>query len=121
MKFAFRAIAAFCLLVLASCEIPAFAQPLVPHPVTGQVVIAVTGTAVQLPYNNLYNGVVVKAISANNVACGTVGSVGVTNSVGGTGNGYILCPGEGSSFAVTNTNSIYVNGTAGDIFTYEGN
>lgn len=120
MKFAFRAAAAFCLLILGCSRIPAFAQ-LPPTPVTGQVKIASTGTAVRIPYNNLLNGVIVKALATNNVACGTVGYSGVTNTVDGTGNGYIICPGEASSFAVPNSNSLYVNGTTGDIFTFEGN
>lgn len=120
MKFPFRAIAAFCLLILSSCQIPAFAQSITTV-VSGQVVIAVTGTAVPLPFNNLVNGVIIKAKGTNNAACGTVGPSTVTNTYDGTGNGYGLCAGEASSFAVPNTNRVWVNGTAGDIFTFEGN
>lgn len=99
--------------------------PLPLAPVTGQVKIAVTGTAVQLPAAVLLNGVVVKAKSSNAAqtatVSGTVGSAGVTNVADGTGTGYLLAPGEASSFAVPNANALYVNGTAGDIFTFEGN
>jgi hypothetical protein len=89
--------------------------------VTGQAIIAVTGTAVQLPANTLVNGVVVKAKGTNNAACGTVGPSSVTNAYAGAGNGYGVCPGEASSFATNNTSNVWVNGTAGDIFTFEGN
>lgn len=89
--------------------------------VTGQAKVAVTGTAIQLGTNALVNGLVIKAKSTNNATCGTIGSASVTNTVDGTGNGYITCPGEAASFATNNSNVIYVNGTAGDIFTFEGN
>lgn len=98
-----------------------YAQPLVTHPVTGQVVIGVTGTAIQLPSFDLLNGIVVRAKSGNNASCGTVGPATVTNTVDGTGNGFVLCPGEASAFAVPNSNILYVNGTSGDIFSFEGN
>lgn len=90
-------------------------------PVTGQAIIAVTGTAVQLASNPLFNGVIVKAKSTNSSSCGAVGKSTVTNVYDGTGPGYGLCPGEASSFAVYNSNALYVNGTVGDIFTFEGN
>lgn len=89
--------------------------------VTGQIVIAVTGTAVCLPSNALTNGVIVKSLLSNNAAKQTVGGASVTNTVNGTGNGYILQPGEASSFGVTNSSAVCGNGTAGDIFTYSGN
>lgn len=89
--------------------------------VTGQAIIAVTGTAVQLSSNIIVNGIVVKSKSTNNAACGAVGRSTVTNTYDGTGNGYGLCPGEAASFATNNSGNIWVNGTAGDIFTFEGN
>lgn len=89
--------------------------------VVGQTKIVVTGTAVRLPSNALINGLIVKSKITNNVARQTVGTSAVTNIVDGTGNGYILEPGEAASFAVTNSNAIWVNGTAGDIFSFEGN
>lgn len=120
MKFAFHAAVAFCLLLLASCDIPAFGQVVTPV-ITGQTKVASTGTAVQLPGNDLLNGVIVKALSSNNATCATVGPSTVTNTVDGTGNGYVLCPGEAASFAVPNTNRLWVNGTTADKFTFEGN
>ena len=89
----------------------------------GQAVIAVTGTAVQLSATSyiLQNGVIISAASGNNSAGGTIGASGVTNAVNGTGNGVIVAPGasaaEGSG---VNLNTIYVNGTAGDIFSFLG-
>lgn len=97
-------------------------QPPIPAVVvTGQALIAVTNTAVQLPSNALVNGLVVKAKSTNSASCGTVGKSGTTNTYDGTGNGYGLCPGEAASFAVPNSNLLFVNGTGTDIFTFEGN
>ena len=89
--------------------------------VSGQVVIAVTGTAVQLPANAVTNGIVVRSKSTNNTTQGTIGASGVTNVVNGTGNGFIMAPGDAISLAVTNSNLVYVNGTAGDIFSFIGN
>lgn len=90
---------------------------------TSQAVIAVTGTAVQLSVASvpLVNGLIVKSKSSNNAAGQTVGPAGVTNVTNGTGNGYILDAGEAASFGVTNVNAVYVNGTAGDVFSWEGN
>lgn len=88
--------------------------------ITGQVKIAVTGTAVQLASNSLSVGLIVKSKSTNNAALQTTGASTVTFTIDGTGNGYILEPGEAASFAVNNSNVIWVNGTAGDIFSYEG-
>lgn len=92
---------------------------LVVAPFTGQAKIAVTGTRVQLANNVLSNGVILSALSTNATSI-TVGGSGVTNTVDGTGNGYILEPGGSVSFAVTNTNALYVNGTAGDIVSFAG-
>ncbi len=88
---------------------------------TGQVKIVTTGVAVQLPDHVLTNGIVIKSLATNSASMQTIGPSGVTNAVDGTGNGYIMAPGEASSFAVPNANLLYVNGTAGDVFTYEGN
>ncbi len=92
--------------------------------ITGQVIILVTNTAVQLPSHALVNGIVVKAKSTNaaqSTTSGMVGPVGVTNVFDGTGNGYPLAPGEAMSVAIPNTNLVYVNGTAGDVFSFGGN
>lgn len=90
---------------------------------TGQVVIAVTGTAVPLSAtaSRLDNGLIVKSKSTNNAAGATAGNSAITAVVDGTATGYILDPGEAASFGVTDVNLVYVNGTAGDIFSWMGN
>lgn len=94
--------------------------PLPSSPVSGQVKIATSGTAVQLPSRSLENGVVIKARSQN-AGNGFVGASGVTTTDDGTGNGYRIEPGEAVSYACPNTNGVWVNGTAGDIFYFTGN
>ena len=95
--------------------------------VTGQVVIVTTGTPVQLPSAALRNGVIVKASVANaqpDAAARTsamVGSQAVTLRYDGHGNGYPLSPGEAASFACADADNVWVNGTAGDVFAFEGN
>lgn len=88
-------------------------------PAVGQAKIAVSGTAVQLGSNATPNGVVVTALSSNGASI-TVGGSGVTNTVDGTGNGYIIEPGGSGAFAVTNTNALYINGFIGDIVSFAG-
>ena len=92
--------------------------------VSGQAVIAVTGTAVQFQTASaaLTNGLIFCAPSSNNSAGITVGGSGVTNTTtGGTGNGYVIPPGACGSLAISNANLLYFNGTAGDVLTYLGN
>ena len=87
---------------------------------TGQAKIAVTGTAVQLGSNTLTQGVLISA-KASNAADITIGtSSGLTNTTDGTGNGLIVPAGSTKSVAATNTNLIYINGTAGDIVSFIG-
>jgi hypothetical protein len=89
---------------------------------SGQVVIATTNTPVQLPSNLMANGIIIKSKSTNNSSCGTVGfSSGLTNVYTGSGNGFGLCPGEQDAEATTNSNAIWLNGYAGDVFSYKGN
>lgn len=98
-----------------SCAVPTGA------PLVGQAVIAVTGTAVQLSASTtpLPGGVVfVKSLSSNNAARATVGGSGVTNTVNGTGNGHILEPGDMVVVIAPTLSAVYVNGTAGDIFSF---
>jgi hypothetical protein len=89
-------------------------------PLTGQVPIVTTSTAVALGAGALTNGVIVKAALTN---AGTimVGGSGVTNVNTGTGNGYPLTPGEAISVAAANLNQIFINGTAADFVAYAGN
>ena len=104
---------------LLSLGVPVSANKLDTAPRVGQAKIVVTGTAVQLGTNTLLNGVIITAASAN-VATITIGTSAVTNTVDGTGNGYILAAGASISFAVNNTNVLYINGTAEDIISFSG-
>lgn len=88
--------------------------------VTGQVKIAVTGTAVQFPANALVNGIIGVALSTNSASM-TIGGSTITSTVDGTGNGYIVQTGAGFSYAGTNSSQLWANGTAGDILTFAGN
>ena len=54
-------------------------------------------------------------------ANGVVGGTTVTNTQDGTGNGYIIQPGEAAPAATNQASSVCVNGTAGDVYTYIGN
>jgi hypothetical protein len=87
---------------------------------TGQAKISVTGTAVQLGSNTLTQGVLISALSANTASITIGTSSSVTNTVDGTGNGAILPAGSTKSIAATNTNLIWINGTAGDIISFIG-
>lgn len=89
---------------------------------TGQKKVAVTGTAVRLSASSvpLVNGVTIQA-NPNNAAALTIGGSGVTNTVDGTGNGKVLGPGQAWSFAVSDLNLLYINGTAGDWVDWSGN
>ena len=102
------------------------ATPIPAGVVTGQVRIVTTGTAVQLPTFPLRNGLAIKAHVANaqpdgaNRTSAMVGPKGVTMQYDGAGNGYPLAPGEGASFACAGADTVWVVGTAGDIFAFEG-
>ena len=90
-----------------------------PAPLNGQAKIASTGVAVQLPANPLLNGVIVTALSTNSATI-EIGTSGVTNTVDGTGNGYILAAGASISWAVTDVSDLWINGTSGDIVSFAG-
>lgn len=87
---------------------------------SGQIIIAVTNTAVCLPLNSTANGTVVKAKSSN-TGNGFVGGQNVNTTDNGTGTGYRLLPGEAISLASSNTATLCVNGTANDVYYYIGN
>jgi hypothetical protein len=87
--------------------------------VTGQVALTANNRG-QLASNALVNGVIVKS-SPNNAANVLIGGSAVTSTADGTGNGYILTPGEAASFGVTNTNAIYAISTAAAVLSFEGN
>lgn len=103
-------------------EIPIVTGLLVSAPLVGQTVIASTGTAVQLNGGTsqvLTNGIIISA-PASNAAAISVGGSGVNNTTGGTGNGYLLVPGASISFAMVNTNDLWINGTSGDYVSWAG-
>jgi hypothetical protein len=103
--------------VTAAAPLPV-ATPAPATVVAGQK--AVSATAAALGSAALANGVVIKA-RATNAGPVWIGAAGVTTTDDGTGAGYKLLPGEAASFAVSNTNAIYIVGTAGDVVYYEGN
>lgn len=86
---------------------------------TGQVIVAVTGTAVQFPSNTLTQGVIITAHITNSGSV-TLGGAAVTNTLSGSGNGVELAAGAALSAAITNTNVLYLNGTAGDWVSFIG-
>jgi hypothetical protein len=90
-------------------------------PVFGQAKIATTGAAVQLSNSSvpIVSGLLVSAPSNNSQKI-VLGNSGVTNTVDGTGNGFILEPGDKVTLPVTNVNVLYINGTSGDKVSYAG-
>lgn len=82
----------------------------------GQVTIAATNVAQQLPSNTLVNGVRVKSKTSNNPLGLAFGPAGVTMTTGD-----IIEPGESISYPVSNTNGLWVAGTIGDVVSYGGN
>jgi hypothetical protein len=87
----------------------------------GQAQIATTGTAVQLSSTSyvLQNGIV---LTNNGMTSITVGSAAVTNTMNGTGNGYILVSGASTGIpSGINMNALYINGTIGAVVSWEGN
>jgi hypothetical protein len=103
--------------VTATAPLPV-ATPAPAAVVAGQKTVA--ASAASLGAAALVNGVAIKA-RATNVGPVWVGGPAVTTTDDGTGAGYKLLPGEAASFAVSNTNAIYVIGTAGDVVYFEGN
>lgn len=88
--------------------------------VAGQVKIATSGQAVPLPAAKLTKGVVIEGLSTNS-SHGTVGGSAVTNTVDGTGNGFIIGAGSPTPLIpVGDASDISVNGNAGDIFSFIG-
>lgn len=79
----------------------------------------VSGTATALEDNALLNGVIISA-KTTNAGPVMIGTSDVTVTSDGTGNGYILEPGGSVSFAVSNTNVLYVVGTGGDVISFAG-
>lgn len=87
--------------------------------IAGQKTIQVSNTAVAIPLNGLLQGVTITA-GASNAAALTIGNSDVTNVVDGTGNGDILTPGGQKVVPLAGATAVYVNGAAGDFFSYIG-
>lgn len=83
-------------------------------PVNDRKSVAVTNTAVQLQSHALTQGVIVQALAGN------AGIVYVGDSAVTSANGYELDAGQAAAAAVSNTNALWVNGTAGDGVCYVG-
>lgn len=90
-----------------------------PIPIFGQVKIVSSGTAIQLGAGGLSNGIILQAKSTNTANL-LLGGSSVTRGEDGSGNGFILEPGNSITFAAENANDIYVNGASGDILSYAG-
>lgn len=88
-------------------------------PATGQVRVEVTNTAVRFPDLGTGNGVIIKA-NPNNAAAVTIGGLTITNTTDGTGNGFVLSPGETIGYSSSSIGDLYVNGTANDWVTFIG-
>jgi hypothetical protein len=89
-------------------------------PVAGQVAIASTGTAVPLSATSvaLPSGTVIVRAHSGNSDDGAAGGSDVSNSVDGSGNGYVVEAGKDALIFAEDLADVYVNGTAGDIFSY---
>jgi hypothetical protein len=78
--------------------------------------LTLTGSAQQLPAHLLFNGGTLTAKSTNT---GNVG-VGLTSSVTAS-NSYILEKGVSLPIQASNTNQLWINGTASDVISFFGN
>lgn len=88
---------------------------------SSQIKIVVTGTPVQLPSIICKNGVTGSVVNCTNLCLlGTSAEV-TPNVTDGTGQGQVLQAGQGFAYAVSNTNLLYFNGTAGDIISFQAN
>lgn len=87
-------------------------------PLTGQLEIAVTGTAIQLAAvaTPLPGGLVIVGAAADNAASGTAGATGLSAEVNGTGEGAIIIAGATVPLSADDLADCWVNGEAGDIF-----
>jgi len=88
--------------------------------VSGQLKITTTGTAVCPPSAALSSGNITVTAADVNVAPLVVGTSSVTNTINGTGNGFVLKPGASVPEVAANASAVCVNGTAGDWFSYLG-
>jgi hypothetical protein len=88
-----------------------------PNVFVGQVKIAVTGTAVQLPQNLCLVGITIINRGANAIF---LGAAGVTNTSAGAGNAYEIPSAGQVVMCIDDTSKLYINGTANDYITFIG-
>jgi len=81
---------------------------------SGQVKIAVTGTPVQLPPNALAYGQIIIQADLSNSGPVYVGPAAVTNTGGGSGNGFVLKQDRSCATKASDTSAVWINGNAGD-------
>lgn len=84
--------------------------------VTGQAKIAVTGTRIALP-SAAVSTVIVTALCTNGAPI-VVGGSAVTNTIDGTGNGYVVEACSSAPINVSQLSAININGTAPDGASY---
>lgn len=89
-------------------------------PLVGQKAIAVTGTAVALSASGvtLPSGSVLVYALSTNAAAVVIGQQDVNNTIDGSGNGYILEPGQSVVIMGDDLSAIFVNGTEDDVVTF---
>ena len=87
--------------------------------IQGQVAIT-AGTPVQLSTTGNITGIAVKALSTNTSGV-TLGNSQVSGNIDGTGNGYVLLPGDQIILTQRDVSRVWVNGrTSGDVLTFIG-
>lgn len=102
-----------------SGALEALLESLVPSgPLSGQVAIAVTGTAVVLGVGVIAGGSIMVHALSDNTQPLTVGPAGISDDIDGTGNGHIVEPGGDAVVFCSNLNQVYVNGTQNDVLSY---
>jgi hypothetical protein len=91
-------------------------MPAVGNSVAFQVAIASTGVPQQLPANALQNGGTLAAKTGNTAAVSISPNPAVTATTG-----FLLGAGQQAPFTGSNTNQLWVVGTAADVISFLGN
>lgn len=98
-------------------QVAIFQSSRVSAAIVGQ--LKLTGSVQQLTAGVLNNGVIFTAKSTN-VAPIVIGGSSVTNTVDGTGNGYVLEAGASISGGLVDVSNAYVIGTSNDVISWMG-
>jgi hypothetical protein len=88
----------------------------VQNSVAFQVTIAASATPQQLPANALVNGGTLAAKAGNTASIELSPNPAVTSSTG-----FVLAAGQQVPFTGSNTNQLWITGTAGDVLSFLGN